>query len=78
MVGDTEKITLDATVSSKAETAYVVSELKKIECFSSVDLASVAYLENELGEVLYGFSVELYYAPIEYETDGEDEEGEGE
>lgn len=82
IVGDTEKITLDATVSSKAETAFVVSELKKIDCFVSVDLSSVSYIENELGEILYGFTVDLYYAPIEYEVDEENEEdveeGEGE
>jgi len=78
MVGDTEKITLDATVASKAETAAAVNELKKISSFSSVNLESIAYIENELGEVLYGFTVDLYYAPLEADVTQEVEEEEGE
>ncbi len=69
---DTEKITLDATVSSKEETAYVVDKLKDMEIFSSVEITSVSYIETDLGEITYGFTVDCFYAPYEQETEEED------
>ena len=69
---DQETITMDATVSSKEEVAYTLNKLKECEIFSFADITSVSLMDNELGEVLYGFTVELSYAPIE-DPDAEEE-----
>ncbi len=71
---DTESIKLDATVSSKAEVAYVVDKLKDNPLFTDVEITSVEQIDDEEGGVgiTYGFLVECFYAPYEIEeTDSE-------
>lgn len=62
-------ITMNVTVATKEETAVVLNELRKLECFSFVDTTSVSELITEIGETQYSFSVEMVYAPIEEETE---------
>lgn len=69
---DLEKLTLDATVSSKEESAYVLKKLKENEMFSNAELTSVSLIENDLGEITYGFTVDCFYAPYETEDVNED------
>ncbi len=66
---DMEKVTLDLTVSSKEETASVLKKIKENEMFSSAEVTSVSLLENDLGEILYGFTIDAYFAPYEEEGD---------
>lgn len=73
---DTEKITLDATVGSKEESAYVLKKLKENGMFSNAELTSVSLIENDLGEIVYGFTVDLQYAPYETEPPEDGEEAE--
>lgn len=73
---DTEKITLDATVTTKSEVAYVVDKLKDNPLFSDAEITSVSRIETETGETTYGFNIELSYAPYEDEN-LEDAEAEG-
>lgn len=70
---DTEKVTMDVTVSSKEEVAYTVEKLKECDIFSYTSLSEVSLLESELGEILYGFTVELSYAPIDFDDENEEE-----
>ena len=70
---DTERITLDATVTTKSEVAYVVKKLKENPLFSDAEITSSSRIETETGEVTYGFTIELYYAP--YEDESEESEG---
>lgn len=70
---DTEKITIEATVSSKAEVAVVVDKLKDNPLFADVEITGVSLEESELGEANYAFTVELYYAPYEDEVTSEEE-----
>ena len=65
---DTEKITLDATVTTKSEVAYVVDKLKDNPLFSDAEITSVSRIETETGETTYGFNIELSYAPYEDEN----------
>ena len=65
-------ITMNVTVGTKEETAVVLNELRKLDCFSFVDTTAVSELITEIGETQYSFSVEMIYAPVEAET----EEGE--
>jgi len=65
-------ITMNVTVKSKEEVAVVLSELRKLVCFSFVDTTALSELTTEIGETQYSFAVEMEYAPIETET----EEGE--
>ena len=65
-------ITMNVTVKSKEEVAVVLSELRKLDCFSFVDTTALSELTTEIGETQYSFAVEMEYAPIETET----EEGE--
>ncbi|MCR4755120.1 MAG: PilN domain-containing protein [Lachnospiraceae bacterium] len=73
---DTEKITLDATVTTKSEVAYIVDKLKDNPLFSDAEITSVSRIEAETGETTYGFNIDLFYAPYEDET-MEESEGEG-
>ena len=72
MTATASGITMNVTVATKEETAVVLSELRKLDCFSFVDTTAVSELITEIGETQYSFSVEMVYAPIEAET----EEGE--
>ena len=74
ITSDTETITLDCTVKSKEEVAYTLDKLKKCDIFSFADITSVSLIENELGEILYGFTVDLSYAPILTEEEAEEAE----
>lgn len=76
ITSDPDMVTVEATVLSKDEVAVVVNEFKQFEMFSSVDLKEVTYEENDLGEYLYTFSIDLYYAPFDDPSDEEVEEGE--
>ncbi len=76
MESDRESITLDATVTTKSEVAYVVDKLKDNPLFSDAEITSVSRIETETGETTYGFNVELFYAPYEDENI-EDAEAEG-
>lgn len=73
MEADTEKITISVTVSSKDEVAYIVDGLKEHSSFASVELTSVTFQENDLGEYEYAFDIELYYAPYEDELEETEE-----
>ncbi len=75
MESDTEHVTIDASVSTKSEVAYVVDKLRECDMFSDIEIKSVSWEESELGVVSYKFSVELYYAP--YEDNLEEAEAEG-
>ena len=68
-----EIVTLDVTVATKEEVAVVISELRKLPSFISVDTAAVSEVITEIGETQYSFTVEMIYAPIVDET-GEVEE----
>ena len=70
---DTETVTMDVTVSSKEEVAYTLDKLKECDIFSFADVSSVTFVETDLGELTYEFTVELSYAPIEDETDDEED-----
>ncbi len=74
LTSDTEVLTLDATVASKEETAYVVDKLMKNGLFSSVEITSVSYIETDLGEVTYGFTVDCTFAPYDDGQDTEEED----
>lgn len=74
ITSDTDTITLDCTVKSKEEVAYTLDKLKKCDIFSFADITSVSLIENELGEILYGFTVDLSYAPILTEEEAEEAE----
>ncbi len=74
MESDTEKLTIDCTVLSKEEAAFVIDKLKKMEMFTSTEVTSITYVEDELGGFSYNFTAEMYYAPLE-EPDLETEEG---
>lgn len=76
IVSDPDMVTLEASVLSKDEVAVVVDKLKEYEMFSSVDLKEVTYEENDLGEYLYTFSIDLYFAPFDEPVDEEVEEAE--
>ena len=65
MESDMDKLTIDCTVLSKEEAAFVIDKLKKMEMFSSTSVTSVSYVEDELGGFSYNFTAELYYAPLE-------------
>lgn len=71
---DEEKMTLDATVVSKEEAASVVDKLSLCETFSSAEMTSISLIENELGEYLYEFSIDLFFAPYESAEDEAQEE----
>lgn len=72
---DEELITIDATVSSKEEVAYIVDTLKESPSFAEVEITGVTFQENDLGEYEYEFTLELYYAPYEdEEADSEEVE----
>ena len=68
-----EIVTLDVTVATKEEVAVVISELRKLPSFISVDTTAVSEVITEIGETQYSFTVEMIYAPIVDET-GEVEE----
>lgn len=73
---DTESISLDATVSSKTEVAYIVDKLKDNPLFSDVEITSVSQIDEDEEEgvgITYGFVVQCFYAPYEIE----DTESEG-
>ncbi|MBQ0028092.1 MAG: PilN domain-containing protein [Lachnospiraceae bacterium] len=70
---DKEKITIEATVSSKEEVAYVVDRLKMNELFADVEITGATLEENDLGEFHYEFSVDMFYAPYEDEITTEEE-----
>lgn len=70
---DYESITIDAAVGSKDEVAYVMRKLRENPMFSSSDITSVDAQENELGEIIYEFTAEMYYAPVEHEEAEEEE-----
>lgn len=72
----TDTVTLEATVSTKEESAFALEKLKECDIFTSADLSAVSYIENDLGEVLYGFTVELNYAPMDVAEDEDAENGE--
>lgn len=65
-------ILLDATVGSKDEVAFVLSVLQSYEEFESADLTAVSEIVTEMGETLYGFTVEMKYAPL-YTEETEEE-----
>lgn len=67
-----EGITLDVSVGSKEEIASVLSELKSLPLFMSVDTTSIAEISSEIGEKQYSFSVELIYAPVYSQTEDEE------
>ena len=71
---DPDMVTVEATVLSKEEVAVAVNNFKEYEMFSSVDLKEVTYEENDLGEYLYTFSIDLYYAPFDEPVEEEVEE----
>ena len=73
MESDTDKLTIDCTVLSKEEAAFVIDKLKKMEMFTSTDITSISFVEDELGGFSYNFTADLYYAPLE-EPDLETEE----
>ncbi len=73
MESDTDKLTIDCTVLSKEEAAFVIDKLKKMEMFTSTDVTSISFVEDELGGFSYNFTADLYYAPLE-EPDLETEE----
>ncbi len=65
MDADTEKVTFEATVLSKDEVVAALDKLESYEMFSSVELNGVSYEENDLGEFLYTFTVDLYFASLD-------------
>lgn len=65
-------IVMNVTVATKEEAAAVLNELRKQEAFVFVDTTALSELITEIGETQYAFSVELIYAPIEAETEGEE------
>lgn len=69
---DAEKVTIEASVASKEEVAYVVDKLKMNELFADVEITGATLEENELGEFHYEFSVEIFYAP--YDENNTEEE----
>ena len=76
MDSDLETMTIDATVTTKSEVAYVIKALKDNPLFSDVEITSASRIETETGEITYGFTAELTYAPYEDEVMDETE-GEG-
>lgn len=70
---DLETMTIDATVTTKSEVAYVIKTLKENPLFSDVEITSASRIETETGEITYGFTAELTYAP--YEDEIEQSEG---
>ncbi len=72
---DKEKLTMDATVGSKEEAAYVVDKLSENDMFVSAEMTNISFIENELGEVMYEFEIELTYAPTDPVLDEENGEG---
>ncbi len=59
-----EGITMEATVSTKVEVAYVLDKLKENPSFATVDITDVSVDENEVGEIVYNFTIEIFYAPL--------------
>lgn len=64
-----DRVTLDATTSTKEEVAYAISRLKQMEGFVAAETTSVTEILSQTGEIMYSFSVELTYAPIELEVE---------
>lgn len=62
---DTEKVTFEAMVLSKDEVVAALDKLQSYEMFSSVELEGVKYEENDLGEMVYTFTVNLYFASLD-------------
>lgn len=73
ITSDYETMTLEATVGSKEESAYALRKLKECDLFVSADLSAVTWIENDLGEIVYGFTVNMQYAPFD-DPNAEDEE----
>lgn len=71
---DFESIVIEGSVSSKDEVAYLLKKLRENPAFSSADITSVDGMETEDGAIVYTFSAEMYYAPIEDEEAVEEEE----
>lgn len=70
---DYESMTMEATVGSKEEVAYALSKLKNYEMFLSADITGVSWIENELGEIVYSFTVDMMYMPYPDPNETEEE-----
>ncbi len=67
------KVTLDATVATKEEVAYTISELKQIDGFLNAEVTSITeMLVEETGEIKYAFVADMTYAPIELKAPEEE------
>lgn len=64
LTANEESITMEATVATKAEVAVVLDKIKANESFASTDILSATLDENEAGEIMYTFTVEITYAPL--------------
>ena len=73
MESDNEKVTMDITVNTKEEVAYSYDKFTECDIFSYADLESVSYVVTDLGEYLYEFTIDLYYAPYVDESTEETE-----
>lgn len=71
-----EGITIDAIVATKDEVACCLDKIEELELFAYADITSVTFAENDLGEIQYEFTVEMYYAPLDSEYETMEEEAE--
>jgi len=67
-----EGIVMNVTVETKEEVAVVLDELRRMDSFLFVDTTALSELVTEIGEVQYTCAIEMIYAPIEEETEGEE------
>ncbi len=65
-------IVMNVTVETKEEAAAVLEELHRLESFLFADTTALSELVTEIGEVQYSFAVEMIYAPVQEETEGEE------
>ena len=71
-----EDVTMNINLDSKEAAAITMKELRDFESIENISVASVAEVTDELGTSVVNFTITATYAPLTFEEDTEQAEGE--